>query len=225
MPNYYSWMMETLAPHVTGRVIEYGAGTGTMSERIAPLADQLILIEPSSNLSEFLRVRFANNQKVEVVCENLEAHVARQPANSVRTVVLVNVLEHIEDDRSVLSRLFHIVEPGGHLLLFVPALQALMSKLDLIHGHFRRYHKLELMTKVTAAGGNVLTCRYFDLVGIIPWLLLNKFFGNTTFSPTLVHINDRIIVPISRFIEWIIEPPIGKNLILVASKGATGSSS
>jgi hypothetical protein len=42
MPNYYGWIMETFAPFVRGDVVEYGAGTGTISQRLAPLADRLI---------------------------------------------------------------------------------------------------------------------------------------------------------------------------------------
>jgi SAM-dependent methyltransferase len=218
MPNYYSWIMETFEPYIKGEVMEIGAGTGHVSERIAPFAEKLTLIEPASNLVGVLRARFAGNSKVEVVCDTLETHVAGLAENAIATVVMVNVLEHIEDDRAALSRLFQILKPGGHLLLFVPALQALMSKFDLMHGHFRRYHKEDLTTKVSAAGGNVIVCRYFDLAGVAPWFFLYKILGRTTFNPTLVRINDKVSVPISRLIERLVPPPFGKNLILVASK-------
>jgi len=36
MPNYHSWIMKAFAPLVHGRVVEYGAGKGTISERLAP---------------------------------------------------------------------------------------------------------------------------------------------------------------------------------------------
>ena len=107
------------------------------------------------------------------------------------------------------------------LLIFVPALEALMSELDRLHGHFRRYHKPELTEKVTSAGGNILACRYFDLAGVLPWLLLNKIMGITTFNPSLVRLNDRVVVPLSRILETI-PPPFGKNLILAARKEPEG---
>ena len=40
MPNYYGWIMETFAPFVRGHAVEYGAGTGTISQQLAPLAEQ-----------------------------------------------------------------------------------------------------------------------------------------------------------------------------------------
>jgi hypothetical protein len=88
----------------------------------------------------------------------------------------------------------------------------------LIHGHFRRYHRDELAQKVLAAGGEVAICRYFDFAGIVPWLFLNKFLGSTTFNPRLVGMHDKFVVPISRAVERMTAPPVGKNLVLVASK-------
>ena len=218
MENYYAWIMETFAPYVSGRAVEYGAGTGNFSQQFVHLADSVTLVEPSRSLTETLRTRFSNTPKVEVVSESLEAHIGKAASESFDTVLMVNVLEHIEDDRKALANLLRILKPGGNLLIFVPALQSLMSKLDLMHGHFRRYDKYDLMTKVANAGGEVQHCRYFDFFGMMPWLLLNKLMGSTSFNPTLVRFHDRIVVPVSKRIERLIPPPWGKNLILIARK-------
>ncbi len=218
MPNYYDWMMATFAPHVRGNVVEYGAGVGTVSARLEPLAAALTLVEPSTNLVNPLRVRFSGVSKVHVVGASLEEHVAQLAPGSVDAFVLVNVLEHIEDDRQALQALMTALRPGGRLMLFVPALQFLMSQLDRNLGHFRRYHKGDLVAKTAAAGAVVERCRYVDFLGIFPWLLLNRLLGSTSFNPALVALNDRVAVPISRALERLAPPPLGKNLILVASK-------
>jgi SAM-dependent methyltransferase len=223
MPNYYDWIMETFKPYVRGRVIEYGAGAGTVSARLAPLADKLTLVELSANLVGTLQSRFCADPKVDVISESVEEHAARLEAETVDTVVMVNVLEHIEDDRESLRQLLRILRPGGHLLLFVPALQILMSKLDLMHGHFRRYHRDELFSKVATAGGEVKLCRYFDFAGVVPWLILNKLLGSTAFNPRLVDINDKFAVPVSRLVERVVSLPWGKNVILVAGKRSPDS--
>jgi SAM-dependent methyltransferase len=220
MAHYYSWIMYTFAPLVKGHVVEYGAGAGTVSSRLAPLTAKLTLVEPSPNLVRVLRHRFEALPQVEVIGASLQDHIVRLGDNAVDTIVLVNVLEHIEDDREALHHLFRALKPGGKLLAFVAALQILMSDLDRIHGHFRRYHRGELIAKVRAAGGDVSTCHYFDVVGVLSWLVLNRLMGSRTFSPTLVHLNDLFLVPISRALEQIVRLPFGKNLILVAGKAA-----
>lgn len=217
MPNYYAWIMETFAPFVSGHVIEYGAGAGTVSVHLAALARRLTLVEPSSNLVQSLHSRFAAASNIEIVENMLETHALDAADDSVDAVVLVNVLEHIEDDQFALKQLFRILKPGGYLLIFVPALQALMSTLDVMHGHFRRYQKPDLSAKIRLTGAELISCRYFDLIGVLPWLVLNKWFGSTSFNPTLVRINDQFVVPVSRAIERV-PPPFGKNLIAVASK-------
>ena len=217
MPNYYSWIMSRFAPQVRGAVLEYGAGMGTISAHLLPLSTRLTLVEPSPNLSGPLRARFAGVATVDVVHETLESHVVKIEPASVDTIVLVNVLEHIEDDRAALRRLMAALRPGGHLLLFVPALQFLMSDLDRELGHFRRYHRPELAAKVTASGGVVEVCRYMDLIGVMSWFLLNTLLGSTKFNPKMVAINDRAVVPLSRALERV-AAPFGKNLILVARK-------
>jgi len=221
MPNYYAWIMETFTPFVSGDVIEYGAGAGAVSVRLSALACRLTLVEPSSNLVQSLHSGFAAAPNIEVIESTLETHALGVANDSVDAVVIVNVLEHIEDDQSALKQLFRILKPGGYLLIFVPALQGLMSTLDVMHGHFRRYHKRELAAKIRSAGGELMSCRYFDLIGVLPWLVLNKWLGSTSFNPKLVRINDQFMVPVSRAIERV-PPPIGKNLIAVASKPRVG---
>lgn len=218
MPNYHAWIMEAFAPLVRGRVVEYGAGKGTISERLAPLAEKLILVEPLASLAAVLRAKFRDDPKIEVAEVSLEQHAATIGDGAVDTVVMVNVLEHIQNDREMLLQLCRILRSDGHLLIFVPALRGLMSKLDVLFGHFRRYHRSELFEKVTQAGGDVQSCCYFDFLGVFPWFLLNKLMGATTFNPKLVHINDKFVVPISATVERLISPPLGKNIILVARK-------
>ena len=55
-----------------------------------------------------------------------------------------NVLEHIEDDVTILHDLFLHTNDGGQLVVYVPAFQFLYSRLDEKAGHFRRYSKKDL---------------------------------------------------------------------------------
>jgi SAM-dependent methyltransferase len=59
--------------------------------------------------------------------------------SDVDVVTLLDVLEHIEDDRAFLVALVRAMRPGATLVLTVPALPALWSPWDEQLGHFRRY--------------------------------------------------------------------------------------
>ena len=133
-------------------------------------------------------------------------------------VVMVKVLEHIEDDHAAARGLFAVMKPGGKLLIFVPALTFLYSELDRIYGHFRRYQRTDLSNCIESAGFRIERLRYFDITGVFPWWLLNTVMGKTSVHPPFLTIYDKLLVPPTRLMESILPPPLGKNLILIASK-------
>jgi SAM-dependent methyltransferase len=53
--------------------------------------------------------------------------------------IMLDVLEHLDDDRAALQRVAELVLPGGTLVVSVPALPELFSDFDRIQGHRRRY--------------------------------------------------------------------------------------
>jgi len=67
-------------------------------------------------------------------------------------VVLLNVLEHIEDDRSALAHLYRITAPGGHVIIELPAGPRLFDVYDRALMHFRRYEMLKLVELCQGAG-------------------------------------------------------------------------
>ena len=78
------------------------------------------------------------------------------------------MLEHIEDDAGELRLAAAALRPGGALLVFGPALEWLYSELDYKAGHYRRYSLRRLRQLARAAGLEILSVRYFDLLGVLP---------------------------------------------------------
>lgn len=63
-----------------------------------------------------------------------------------------DVIEHVEDDISLLREMLRVTRPGGSLLLTVPSLPWLWSYHDVQNGHWRRYTKAMLLAAVRSAG-------------------------------------------------------------------------
>lgn len=216
--RYRQWILDELQPHVGGRAVEIGAGIGTYSPDLLQRALSLDLVEPSSSQHQRLLERFAGDVRAHVIQCSAEQWAASAEPGSYDSVVMINVLEHIEDDRAVLKGIHRALKPKGRLLIFVPALMVLYSKLDRLFGHYRRYHRAELLDKTKAAGFEMQRCRYFDLLGTVPWFLVNRLAGATRFSAGAARLYDAIGVPVTRALERVITPPFGKNLVLVATK-------
>jgi SAM-dependent methyltransferase len=85
-------------------------------------------------------------------------------------VAMFDVLEHIDDDRGTLAWLASILEPGGYLVLTVPAHPFLFDERDRQAHHRRRYRRSELEEKLRAAGYEVRLLTHF-MAPLVPLLL------------------------------------------------------
>jgi SAM-dependent methyltransferase len=220
--NYRRWIMDHLKPFLGRRIVEVGAGMGAFSELILQaLPESLSVLEPSQNMYSHLVAMLEQAHKgiVQVRQRDLAGALRDGPGlKPFDTAVYINVLEHIEDDETELETVFSALSPGGHILIFVPALPFLMSRMDREIGHFRRYTLKDLRAKCSAAGFTIRLSRYFDVIGVLPWWMKYRLLASTTLEAGAVQFHDRWIVPVSRAVEWICRPPFGKNIILVGHK-------
>ncbi len=222
IPNYQRWILDHFAPYLRGRVLEIGAGIGSISALYADRVDDLVLLEPAHNLSRQLETKFATRPHTRVLGQTLEvacvdAADALQPA-SFDAVLLVNVLEHVADDAAMLARIYTLLRPGGYLLLFVPALSWLFGTLDQLVGHERRYELGALKQEVHAQGFSILNVRYFDALGILPWFVTGRVLKQQVFNAKAATLYDNVAVPVGRSLEHWLRPPLGKNLLCIGRK-------
>ena len=214
--NYCRWIMRYFAPYLGPRVVEIGAGTGTFSELLLkqPSTSELVLFEVASNLFPMLQQRFSD-RKVQVHCGPFAPSLLGGPADS---IVLVNVLEHIQDDGDLLLQIRESLRPGGRILLFVPASTWNYGSLDKAFGHYRRYSKRGLNQRLEAAGFRVMLMHHVNMMGIASWFLAGRVLRQTTLRPAQVRWYDRWVVPWSFKLERMFEPPLGQSLLAVAAR-------
>ncbi len=93
-------------------------------------------------------------------------------------VGLFDVLEHIDDDVATLSWIAEVLEPGGFLVLTVPAHPALYNDSDRAACHRRRYRRTELRRKLTAAGLRVRRLTHF-MAPLAPAILISNWWEAT----------------------------------------------
>ncbi|MCP5026224.1 MAG: glycosyltransferase [Actinomycetia bacterium] len=213
--NYANWLGDLISPHVRGRVVEVGAGIGTLTERIHGRAQELTSVEPAPSLSHELKSRFADQPQIEVVQGDLASVADLQNCD---TVILVNVLEHIEDDGEALRQIHSMLAPGGKVILYVPAFQALYSEFDRKIGHHRRYRKRELGRRLRSAGYQIDELRHVNSIGFGLWWFGVKTLGQDPGSSPATTLYDRAVVPWQRAIEDRAQPPVGQSLLAVATR-------
>jgi hypothetical protein len=215
--NYYRVIFNYFKPYLGERILEVGAGIGTFSSFLLNAGpSQLLLFEPSRNLMPRLRERFSLDSRVSVV----EESSVEEMTNSIEvdSVVLVNVLEHIQEDKRTLARLHSLLSARGNILLFVPALPSLYGTLDEEFGHYRRYTKHDLITKLRQVGFDIMLVRYVNVIGVLTWFIAGKVLRRRTIKPQDVQLYDKLVVPWMSWLESNWDTPIGQSLICIGRK-------
>jgi 2-polyprenyl-3-methyl-5-hydroxy-6-metoxy-1,4-benzoquinol methylase len=218
--HFFNWVLDEFDPHLGGKMLEVGAGAGTITRMLADRypSCQLVALEPAANMAEPLTAYAALSDRVTVHQETLAHYVGRGEADF-DAVLYLNVLEHVEDDARELRLAAEVLRPGGSLLVFGPALEALYSDLDYKAGHYRRYALPHLCRLTESAGLSLESARYFDILGVAPYYIVYKLLRQTDISGSTMWGYDRVVVPVSRLLQRILRrPPLGKNVILVATK-------
>ncbi len=123
-----------LPPTDDASIIDVGCGTGA---NIAALARDYhsMGIDPSADAIKFASRRFPH---VEFRCGQVPEALNGMDGGR-RLFLLMDVLEHVPDDRRFLAALVDRLKEDDLLLLTVPADMALWSPHDESHGHYLRY--------------------------------------------------------------------------------------
>ena len=216
--HFFDWVLDEFDPYLKGRVLEVGAGRGTITRKLLDRYPDISLtaLEPAANVFHDLESYAALHERVDAHHATLDELTPREQFDA---VLYLNVLEHVEDDAHELEHAAEVLRPGGALLVFGPALERLYSDLDYKAGHYRRYDVDRLEALARDAGFDPVTCRYFDMFGVVPYYLVYTLLRHRGITGSTMWGYDRLVVPASRVIERLVgAPPIGKNVLLVATR-------
>lgn len=220
---YNRWVFDLLEPHVEGRVLEVGCGTGNITQFLTRSADEVVGIDPVERFIDRFRQRFAGNTSVTSHrCTLANLTPPTEDAACFDTVVSCNVFEHIEDHVGALRQMATHLRPGGKAVIFVPAGPIAFGRLDKELGHHRRYTVASLHEAMQDAGLEWVEGRYSNAVGLLGWWFNSVVLRKTTVSGDQAVWFNRLVPVLSR-LEKLIRPPFGQSVVGVARKPFTAA--
>jgi SAM-dependent methyltransferase len=215
--NYNDWTFSQFRPYVKGAVLEVGCGVGSFTERLLAYGGftRLVSIDTSADAIRHCSSRFSD-PALHLACVDLQ-----NLQGVFDTIICMNVLEHIADDRHALRHLWNLLGPHGTLFLLVPAHHALFSRFDAEGGHYRRYDKRTMsnLVKAVTDAPHHLDQYYFNCVGALGYCLIYKVLRRAPRAGAASEIGffDRCIVPVVRRLEGR-HLPFGISLIAILTK-------
>lgn len=214
--RYNAWIASLALPYLGDDPIEVGSGLGDQAALWLEWGVPRLTVSDSDEDSvDYLDERFSPGGRVAV--QRLDITKSDRGGHS--AAVAINVVEHTTDDVGALNALAHLVRPGGHIVVFVPAFEFAMSKFDRDIGHVRRYSRATMLNAFTGAGIDPVECRYINAPGLIAWLLMMKLLRRSARDGLLVRIWDTTVVPTTRLVEGRWTPPFGQSILAVGRVG------
>jgi glycosyltransferase involved in cell wall biosynthesis len=216
LKRYNKWIWDRVQPYVGQRVLEVGAGSGTMT-RFLYGRELIVVTDKETPYLDRLRNAFRRRPGIVVERCDLDSDGALDLSRyEFDTVTCINVLEHTDDDVAALRRAHQLLVPGGRVIVFVPAGTKLYGALDRGVGHQRRYDKDELVNKLTAAGFAVEDVSFQNRAAKLAWWLNSRVFRRSGLPAAQSKIFDRL-VPLFRALEGE-RPGSGLSLIAIGRK-------
>jgi glycosyltransferase involved in cell wall biosynthesis len=215
---YAQWIYGKLRPFLGRRVVEIGAGIGNNVEFLCEdLQRQVVVTDARPDYVEYLAEKFGGHGNLCAFHYDASQPVpAELKQFGADTIVCTNVLEHIEDDRRALKNMFDLLQPGGRLLLLVPAHPALFCHIDENLGHYRRYRLDELCEKVRDAGFAVEKRFYFNSLGALGWFVAGKLFRSQEIHPSYLWLQ-KVLLPLGHLLDRL-HLPLGLSAVVIGRK-------
>ena len=216
--NWRRYWQQQVRPFLGRRVLEVGAGIGSITRDLcsAPV-ERWVAIEPDPAMAARLAAE-ARTGRLPPMCEPRCCTAAMlRPDECFDSVLYIDVLEHIEDDRAEVERITQHLAPGGYLIVLAPAHQSLYTPFDAAIGHCRRYSMTGLLAVATE---DVRLCRarYLDSVGLLASLANRILLRSAQPSRGQIQVWDRIMVRLSRRLDPLLGYRLGKSVLAVWRK-------
>jgi len=216
--NYFAWQSRLVLAEAGQRVVEAGCGIGNFTGLLLD-RELVVAVDPEAACIHQLRARYGERANLRTLVSDIsspefQALAALHPD----TCLCVNVLEHIADDAAALAAMAAILEPGGVVVLLVPAVEARYGPIDRNLGHYRRYRRRDIERLAANSGLAIGKLHYVNAAGLAGWWMNAHVLRREAQSDAQIAFFDRFIVPLMARAEALIPPPAGQSLLAVLKK-------
>tara|TARA_Y100000768_G_C23980353_1_gene685417 strand:+ start:123 stop:806 length:684 start_codon:yes stop_codon:yes gene_type:complete len=207
--NYNSYVFNKIFKKgLNQNTLDFGCGYGTLISYLKTKFNlEIIGFEINPDAIEKL-----NTKKINLI-NSLDENKERFDQ-----VVSLNVLEHIENDQKTIEDINHLLKDNGMLVLYLPHSMKIWTELDELVGHYRRYTKKDLFTKLENANFEIQSWEYVDFIGWMA-LFVSKLLGvKLDYKENRLIRYDKYIFRFLKNLDYIFKYFLGKNILVTCIK-------
>jgi SAM-dependent methyltransferase len=201
-------------------VLDVGCGTGGFAKKISDLYNP-VCMDTSPLALDYCRKRGLNQLHRGILSDFPKEQY------DIKGVFMLDVVEHIEDDKRVIAEVYDMLPSGGAFIASVPAYMWLWSRHDKMHMHYRRYTKKSFNELLSSQGFNITYSTYFNTLLFTP-AVLKRYWDKITgekgeykpvddVSPLLNKIFTKIFKSEASLLKFM-KFPFGVSIITIAHK-------
>ena len=210
--NFRSYQYKLIKNFLKGHIAEIGPGNGANLNYYLKHSKRIDLYEPEKKLFLNLRKKY-KRKSVSIFNRKFKTQ-----KNKYDTILYLDVLEHIKEDKKEIHKAFKSLKKNGYLIINVPAYSHLYSKFDKEIGHYKRYNKDDFKIIFKNLNYSSLDLKYYDLIGYIFALMSKIFVTNykNNFEQKIKIWNS--LIPLSKLLDFLMRNLAGKSLLVIAKK-------
>lgn len=214
--RWKSYVARRIAPYLGSEILEVGAGLGGTTKALCRGSEtRWVCLEPDPQLASQI-TRQIEDGALPRFCEPVVGTLASTGEDLGRfdTVLYMDVLEHIEDDRAELNRAAKCLRPGGYVVALGPAHPFLYTPFDKAIGHYRRYTK-RMIRDLQPEGLKLIRLQYLDTVGLLASLGNRLVLRSATPQASQIALWDNVLVRASTAIDPLLGYSLGKSVLAI----------
>lgn len=211
---YNRWTQNQFNKYLSGEILEVGCGIGSFSSFLLKYGNLTVI---DINEDYLKQAEQEIKGKVKIGFGDIEKNIYFFKKKKFKTIVCINVLEHVRDDEKALKNVYKLLVVEGVLILLVPAHKLLYNLIDKSINHYRRYEKKELINLLKRYNFEILKIKKLNFLGSFGWFIAGKLFNERKVSETKIRIFN-LISPPFLLLENIFEPPFGTSILIIAKK-------
>jgi glycosyltransferase involved in cell wall biosynthesis/phospholipid N-methyltransferase len=204
--RFNAWMADTIRPFCGQRVLEIGSGVGNLTQRLIP-RPQYVASDINPLYLQTLAALKEDRPYLETAyCDVTDLASFPRTEAGYDTVICINVIEHVPDDRTALSNIKSVLWDGGRAIVLVPQGQWNFGSLDEVLGHQRRYSKETLRALARECGFEVTDIIDFNRLGSVAWFINGRLLRRRSFGLAQILLLN-MLTPLIRLLDRVLPVP------------------